>query len=252
MAGIRAHRIRARGDAHAVRVRLPSGTELARYDDEFSVVFSGAAAAIACAEAILRAADGPTELRPGGGEAVFRRDGEYWTVAHQSGLARLRDTKGMRYLALLLAEPGREMCVLDLVAVEDRSSPPRPPSGSHDAGPMLDAAARVAYGRRLADLREELATSEQHNDLGRAALVRSEVEFVTSELTAGMGLHGRIRYAGSPLERARVAVTLRLREAIGRIMDPVPLLGRHLAMQVETGRICVYRPDVTFPIRWLL
>src|SRR5829696_6555531 len=49
---------------------------------------------------------------------VFRREGDYWSVVFEGRTVRVRDLKGMRYLAHLLAHPGREFHVLDLVAAE--------------------------------------------------------------------------------------------------------------------------------------
>jgi hypothetical protein len=60
---------------------------------------------------------------------VFRREGEYWTVCYGGSLARLGDAKGLRYLARLLADPGREFHAVDLEAA-DRQAP----------GPALSAA----------------------------------------------------------------------------------------------------------------
>ena len=37
----------------------------------------------------------------------FRQEGEYWTVVFEGSVVRLRDAKGLRYLARLLAHPGR-------------------------------------------------------------------------------------------------------------------------------------------------
>src|SRR4030095_14272754 len=45
----------------------------------------------------------------------FRREGEYWTIGRADASFRLRDTKGLGYLATLLRHPGREFHVLDLV-----------------------------------------------------------------------------------------------------------------------------------------
>ena len=60
------------------------------------------------------------ELTTAGG-ATFRREGEYWSIAHGEESLRLRDSKGLRYVASLLARPGQEVHVLDLVAaVEGR------------------------------------------------------------------------------------------------------------------------------------
>src|SRR5215212_8397624 len=49
---------------------------------------------------------------------IIRREGDYWTVIFDGHTVRMRDIKGMRYLARLLADPGREYHVLDLVAAE--------------------------------------------------------------------------------------------------------------------------------------
>ena len=65
---------------------------------------------------------------------VFRREGDYWSVIFDGHTVRVRDLKGMRYLARLLADPGREYHVLDLVAAETgrecagRQQPSRQPA----------------------------------------------------------------------------------------------------------------------------
>ncbi|MBI4515250.1 MAG: hypothetical protein HY699_05470 [Deltaproteobacteria bacterium] len=45
---------------------------------------------------------------------TFRREGEYWTIAYQGNVLRLRDRKGLQYLAHLLHHPGEYYSVLDL------------------------------------------------------------------------------------------------------------------------------------------
>ncbi|MGB8961115.1 MAG: adenylate/guanylate cyclase domain-containing protein [Pseudonocardiaceae bacterium] len=60
-----------------------------------------------------------SQLDPFAGDpsaAVFRREGEYWTIGFQRVVIRLRDTKGLRYLQSLLAAPGQQFHVLDLAA----------------------------------------------------------------------------------------------------------------------------------------
>ena len=52
---------------------------------------------------------------------LLRREGEYWTVAYDGQVATIRDTKGLRDLARLLAAPGRELHVLDLAAEANTS-----------------------------------------------------------------------------------------------------------------------------------
>src|SRR5215216_314215 len=86
-------------------------------------------------------------------EYVFRREGDYWSVAFEGQTVRLRDLKGLRYLARLLGDPGREFHVRDLVAGEGSWSgdagrgTERGPAFSSglDAGVWLDAQAKEAY-----------------------------------------------------------------------------------------------------------
>jgi hypothetical protein len=54
---------------------------------------------------------------------LFRREGEYWTVIFEGSVVRLKDAKGLRHLARLLAQPGREFHAVDLEAAE---CPPAP------------------------------------------------------------------------------------------------------------------------------
>ena len=86
---------------------------------------------------------------------LFRREGQYWTVVFDGAVVRLKHTKGLRYLARLLAQPGREFHAVDLEAAEGQQAPPgaRAGRGEHelavrrdlgDAGVLLDAAAKAA------------------------------------------------------------------------------------------------------------
>jgi hypothetical protein len=45
---------------------------------------------------------------------MFRREGEYWTIAYQSQVVRLHESKGLRYLARLLRQPGQPVPVTEL------------------------------------------------------------------------------------------------------------------------------------------
>jgi hypothetical protein len=203
----------------------------------------------------------PEEQAPSAADAagVFRREGDYWTVAFAGDTVRIRDAKGMRHLARLLAEPGRELHALDLArtdAVADRHAtddvPELAPGGLGDAGPRLDAEAKAAYRDRLEELRGEVAEGEAWNDAERAARARVEMEFLADELAGAVGLGGRDRKAGSAAERARLSVTRAIRSALARIAEQHPALGRHLDATVRTGTFCSYTPDPRVPFTWQL
>lgn len=66
---------------------------------------------------------------------------------------------------------------------------------------------------------------------------------VPIELRAATGLGGRHRALGDDHERARRAVTARIRESIARLRQLDRALGDHLERGVETGSTCVRATD---------
>ncbi len=189
---------------------------------------------------------------------VFRREGDYWSVIYEGRTVRVRDLKGMRYLARLLADPGREYHVLDLVAAEAGSvaqmdssqaaSVPRSALG--DAGEILDERAKDAYRRRLAEIEDDSEQARAIGDAERAAQADAERDFLVRELARAFGLGGRARRAASASERARVGVTRAVRQVIARIGEHHPQLGEHLSRTIRTGTYCAYSPDPRAPAGW--
>src|SRR5215210_161190 len=176
---------------------------------------------------------------------VFRREGDYWSVLFDGRTVRVRDLKGMRYLAQLLAHPGREVHVLDLVAAETGQ-----PTALGDAGEMLDDRAKSAYRRRLAEIEDDIEQAHALEDAVREAQADSERDFLVRELARAIGLGGRDRRAVSTSERARSGVTRALRQGIARIGEHHPELGEHLNHAVRTGTYCAYVPDPGAPAAW--
>jgi tetratricopeptide (TPR) repeat protein len=167
-------------------------------------------------------------------DAELRRDGELWRVRHNGYSAHLRDLKGLTDLAVLLARPGTDVHVLELAG-----------AGNHDrdSGTLLDPTARAAYRRRLTELDEDLAAAHTNHDIGRAQHLDAQRTALIAELSRATGLAGRPRTLGtSTTERARKAVTARLREAIHRIKAVLPELGAHLDRSIVTGTTCRYEP----------
>lgn len=184
---------------------------------------------------------------------IFRREGEYWTVAYDGTTIRLRDSKGMRYVAELLRHPGCDVHVSDLLA--NQNDVPRcggRPAIEGDGGAVLDAQAKSAYRHRLLDLRDELREAEANNDLGRVDHMRAEIEFLSRELARAVGLGGRDRRALDRIERSRINVTRTIRHALHKIAGEHALLGRHLDSSIRTGTFCSYKPDTPPIAGWKL
>ncbi|MDP8976468.1 MAG: AAA family ATPase [Actinomycetota bacterium] len=177
----------------------------------------------------------------GAADAECRHDGDVWSIEHRGRSVRLRDAKGLHDLAALLARPGEDIHVLDLVGSAIR--------GGGSAIPVLDSRARAQFKRRITDLDEDLDEAQAHHDLGRLERVEREREALLDELRRATGHAGKDRGLGpSTVERARKAVTARLRDTLRRIEAVLPELGSHLDRSIVTGTYCRYEP--TEPLTW--
>jgi len=202
---------------------------------------------------------------------IFRREGDYWTIVFEGRVARLKDAKGLHYIAYLLRHPGQEFHVSQLIAAigeagadlspgtpggpidwDARASEALRERGLGDAGPVLDAKAKAEYKRRIDDLRSELEEAERFNDPGRAQRAREEIEVISEQLAGAVGLGGRDRHAASDAERARLAVTKRIKAALAKIRDAHPSLAQHLTAAITTGYFCSYAPKADSPTSWSL
>jgi len=191
------------------------------------------------------------------------KHGDYWTIQHDGQIAWLKATRGLESLALLLGHPGREFHVGELIGPASPDTGLDPWLGQQvgdqmrtlrlqDAGPILDGRAKAEYKLRLAELRAELEDAERSDDPGRAVRVQEESHAIARQLAMAIGLGGRDRKAASHAERARTAVTKRIRGSIKRIAKITPPLGHHLAVSIKTGYFCSYNPEPGCSVRWKL
>ncbi|MFJ9787453.1 ATP-binding protein [Amycolatopsis sp. NPDC101161] len=167
---------------------------------------------------------------------VFHRDGRVWTLGYEGRQVHLPHTKGLADLAALLAAPGKDVPALELLG--------QPATG---ADPVLDDAARRAYRARITRLDAAIADAADEAEAERHQAERAEL---VRQITAAAGLGGRPRRLGDDAERARKAVTARIRDAIEQILRAHPPLGLHLRATVHTGTYCAYRPPGD--LRWRL
>jgi DNA-binding response OmpR family regulator len=198
----------------------------------------------------------PVRLAPGAHqgselEGKFQREGEYWTVEYEGRTLRLRDGKGMRILARLLADPGRPFAALDL---ERLGLPPERSTtravASSNAGELLDDDARRAYRVRVAELGEQIEAAQTEGRSDAAGQLREEMDFIVRELSRAFGLGGRSRHAGSIAERARLNVMRAVRSAMERTTAADAGLGAHLKATIHTGTVCAYTPDPRALVAW--
>ncbi len=174
--------------------------------------------------------------------ARFEREGGVWALTFAGRTVRVRDLKGLGDLAVLLRRPGEEVHCLELMGATD--------VGGSGTGPALDERARREYQARILDLQRDVDEAHEANDPARAERAELELDALVTELSKAFGLGGRARSGGSSVERARTAVTFRIRAAIKKVAEQHEVLGTHLTHSVRTGTWCAYRPERE--VRWVV
>jgi hypothetical protein len=167
--------------------------------------------------------------------AALTRAGKVWTVSWRGEHGSLPHVKGLSDIAVLVQQPGEEVSALQLaggLAADDSSSQE-----------LIDLEALNAYRARLDDLSAEIDQAETAADIGRVESLETEREQLLAEIRRTTGLGGRLRSnPNDPAERARKAVSARMRDAIRRIDTVAPLLAAHLDRSIQTGLRCSYAP----------
>jgi pimeloyl-ACP methyl ester carboxylesterase len=175
-------------------------------------------------------------------DAELVRSGDVWAISWAGSRQHLKHAKGLADIAALVQNPGTGITALTLA------------EGARQGGlhvseqPLLDEQARREFRQRLRDIDVELGEAEAHGDMARLEKLSTERQALLSELSSAAGLGMRRRLFPNDAERARKAVTARLRDAIARVRSVHPELGEHLDGSITTGLTCVYKP--ARPIRW--
>ncbi len=176
--------------------------------------------------------------------ATLIRTEKVWTVSWRTEHGSLPHVKGLTDIAVLLRHRGQDISALQLAGA------PPAIAGSNES--LIDLDALNAYRIRLDDLVGEIDQADNDADIGRKESLEDEREQLFAEIRRTTGLGGRLRTnAGDPAERARKAVSARIRDAIRRLETVAPLLAGHLDRSIRTGLRCSYSPvGDEYEIRW--
>ena len=175
---------------------------------------------------------------PGTAHAECARAGRQWRITAGNRTALVADSIGMLHLAVLIANPRREIRAADLVAgLASLAGAPGDAAVPHH---VLDREAISEYTNRLKQLGAEI---ESAGDEDQAARARAERDWITAQLAGAAGFAGRVRSFPDQGERARVAVGKAIRRALAHIAEADPVVGEHLRQTVHTGMRCSYWPS---------
>lgn len=194
--------------------------------------------------------DTPAEPAAPTGEAAaetatptFRRCGPVWELDFAGRLVRAPHGRGFVDLAYLLSRPGQAVSALELMGE------PAGAAAAARGAEVFDERARREIRSRLQELDAEIDEAEEAGDGEAAALAREQRQLLAETVARELGLGGRSRRLGDPVERARKTVSTRIRRTIAVVGRHHPELGRHLERSVDTGAWCAYRPED--PIDWI-
>lgn len=163
----------------------------------------------------------------------FIKEAGVWKCSFDNSVVLAPEVKGFFDLQKLLAQPGQVFHCAELMG-----------STVNDKGEkMIDEKARQEYQERILDLQSEMEEAEMLSDYANLKTLHEEYDRMIEHLSRSLGLKGRIRETGSTVEKARSAVTWRIRNAIAKIEQYHPFLGAHLSNAIKTGTLCSYKPD---------
>ncbi|HYG18543.1 MAG TPA: hypothetical protein VD816_06420 [Ohtaekwangia sp.] len=170
----------------------------------------------------------------------FRKENDLWQLSFEGVTVHMADMKGLHDLVKLLEQPEKQFHCLELMGSK---------LGMR-AEPVFDERAKRSYQKKIQELQEEIRWSESNNDLQRTTILHEEYDSIVEHLSASLNLRGRPRRSNDVADKARSAVTWRLRTTIRKIEHIHPYLGRHLSSAVKTGTFCAYSPEKD--TRWIV
>lgn len=156
-----------------------------------------------------------------------------WTLAYNGQEMQIRDLKGLHDIAHLLAHPGQDVHCTELMKAKVLQTDTE----------LIDSEALQSYRNRIRTLQEEIEEATDMGNIKTAAARHEELDALIEHLSAVTGLGGRHRKKGGTVEKCRTAVTWRIRNAIKRVAEIHPELGKHLQVSIRTGVFCTYTPE---------
>ena len=166
---------------------------------------------------------------------LWQMDNHQVTLTYAGKTCVLNKTKGLADIAVLLEKPFQDLHCMELMKVEQVGN---------EGVAVVDSQSKKAYQDRLMALQSDIEEAEQMGHLMELEKLNKEYDQLVSHLSKSLGLKGESRKSGSAAEKARAAVTLRIRDSIKKISAQNEALGAHLSNSIKTGLLCAYRPEV--------
>lgn len=173
-------------------------------------------------------------------ENSFTCDGKICTLTYQGETVHLPYSKGLGDIARLVRDPGRSFHCNELMG-----------GGISESGvEIMDERARKEYQERLLELQHEIQIAGEQSNSQLLANLHTEYDQLLDHLEASLNVRGQIRKRSASSDKARSAVTQRIKGALEKLKGDHPALYHHLSRTIHTGTNCIYQPDQ--PITWIV
>jgi TolB-like protein len=165
--------------------------------------------------------------------AYFAKENAAWRFSFDGSTIQMPEVKGFHDIQKMLIQPHQVFHCAELIGSTLDGSGEK----------LIDEKARKQYQKKIIELQGEIEEAEQYSNFGKLEKLHEEYDRLIEHLSQSLNLKGQLRQTGNPVEKARSAVTWRIRHAIARIELYHPMLGAHLSNAVKTGTLCSYKPD---------
>ena len=163
----------------------------------------------------------------------FLQTGDIWQLSYMGKTVRMAELKGFHDLVRLLKTPKTAIHCADLMGLTVKES----------GVLVLDDQAKQSYQQRIREIQESLEEAESTQNYPEIERLQEEYDQLLTHLSQSLGKGGKARSSSGSLEKARSAVTWRIRAAIKKIEQVHPEMGSHLKVSIKTGLFCSYQPE---------
>ena len=187
-------------------------------------------------------------------ENMLALRGDYWELRYQGSFALVEDSRGLRYIAILIQHAASAEGPLHATELVAFATGPR--NGPIELGvkhPMLDSVAEQQLIKRLEEIAFQRNTAESRGDYESVEHIEEEADRITDELAKmhtpalSRGRRGTFSDAG---EKARKAVSKAIKETISRIssLPQMQDLAGHFSKTIRKGQWLSYTGSLSWEV----
>ena len=178
-------------------------------------------------------------------ENIFHKKGDRWEIAFKGPHFYLEDSRGVQFIACLLAQPNKYISALEIASLGSQHESHNQGSaytGSSSPHDIADWDAVKDYNTTLNEIKEDLSKAEANGDEGRIQQLEKRKEDMIAQLGSVLKRDGQLRRFDDASEKARKSVTTEISRALEKIKAYNKTLYRYLDNSIRRGKNCIYLP----------